>query len=211
MHQDRRLGPRRIRLGRITALSTGACPSAATSTTAPRTTALGAPAATSRPMPATRPNTARCAATSPSAVGTSRRRRHGVEQVQCQPRLHPVGGLHVRSARSRSIDFYSVPATSYWGAFPASDTGDPGWKVIGYTAQFGNGFSATIAAEMRRKLPIVNVSGICSLHRRWYFPDRTPALIGGFQAPDIVANLRVDQAWGSARSWAPCMRSMPLL
>ena len=47
-------------------------------------------------------------------------------------------------------DFYSVPATSYWGSFPASDTGDPGWMVLGYTAQFGNGFSATLAAEMRR-------------------------------------------------------------
>src|SRR4029077_16130303 len=48
------------------------------------------------------------------------------------------------------FDFYSVPATSYWGNFPASDTGDPGWFVMGYTAQFGNGFSATISAEERR-------------------------------------------------------------
>ncbi|HMA58607.1 MAG TPA: porin [Pseudolabrys sp.] len=36
-------------------------------------------------------------------------------------------------------DFYSVPATSCWGSFPSSDTGDGGWKVLGYTAQFGNG------------------------------------------------------------------------
>ena len=27
-------------------------------------------------------------------------------------------------------DFYSVPATSYWGSFPASDTGDGGWMVV---------------------------------------------------------------------------------
>ena len=54
-------------------------------------------------------------------------------------------------------DFYSVPATSYWGSFPASDTGDPGWMVLGYTAQFGNGFSATLAAEMRRMTAIDNV------------------------------------------------------
>ena len=27
------------------------------------------------------------------------------------------------------FDFYSKPATSYWGAFPSSDTGDRGWKV----------------------------------------------------------------------------------
>ncbi len=87
-------------------------------------------------------------------------------------------------------DFYSVPATSYWGSFPASDTGDPGWMVLGYTAQFGNGFSATLAAEMRR---MTSISA-----------DATPvgtsgSGYGGFQAPDVVANLRVDQAWGSAQ------------
>ncbi len=36
-------------------------------------------------------------------------------------------------------DFYSVPAASFRGGYyPASDTGDPGWLVIGYTAQLGN-------------------------------------------------------------------------
>src|SRR5262245_46384104 len=52
------------------------------------------------------------------------------------------------------FDFYSVSATSYWGSFPSSDTGDGGWMVAGYTAQFGNGLSATIAAEMRRMTQI---------------------------------------------------------
>src|SRR5262245_38573221 len=52
------------------------------------------------------------------------------------------------------FDFYSTPATSCWGSFPASDTGDGGWMVAGYTAQFGNGFSGTIAAEMRRTTQI---------------------------------------------------------
>ncbi len=43
------------------------------------------------------------------------------------------------------------PAASYRGGYyPASDTGDPGWLVWGYTAQLGNGLSATIAAEERR-------------------------------------------------------------
>ena len=53
------------------------------------------------------------------------------------------------------FDFYSNPATSYWGAVPGSDTGDGGWFVMGYTAQFGNGFSATIAAEAPRKTQIM--------------------------------------------------------
>src|SRR6478609_302706 len=89
------------------------------------------------------------------------------------------------------FDFYSNPATSYWGAFPGSDTGDGGWFVMGYTAQFGNGFSATIAAEAPRKTVIVNGAfPLIGVPGNSY---------GGFQAPDVVANLRVDQAWGSAQ------------
>ncbi|MGB6556038.1 MAG: porin, partial [Pseudolabrys sp.] len=65
------------------------------------------------------------------------------------------------------FDFYSNPATSYWGAFPGSDTGDGGWFVMGYTAQFGNGFSATIAAEAPRKTQV--------------------AIIGDFVTPGFVA------------------------
>ena len=56
-------------------------------------------------------------------------------------------------------DFYSNPATSYWGSFPSSDTGDSGWFMMGYTAQFGNGFSATIAAEVPRKTADLTTSG----------------------------------------------------
>jgi len=91
------------------------------------------------------------------------------------------------------FDFYSNPATSYWGAFPGSDTGDGGWFVMGYTAQFGNGFSATIAAEAPRKTVIYEGTGAA-------LATTTPGnSYGGFQAPDVVANLRVDQAWGSAQ------------
>jgi len=54
-------------------------------------------------------------------------------------------------------DFYSGPAASYRsGYFPNSDTGDGGWIVFGYTAQFGNGFSGTVSAEQRRMTQIIN-------------------------------------------------------
>lgn len=86
-----------------------------------------------------------------------------------------------------------MPATSCWGSFPSSDTGDGGWKVLGYTAQFGNGISATIAAEMRRMTQIQRGRASVTLS------DPFPNQYGGFQAPDVVANLRVDQAWGSAQ------------
>ena len=100
------------------------------------------------------------------------------------------------------FDFYSNPATSYWGAVPGSDTGDGGWFVMGYTAQFGNGFSATIAAEAPRKTQIMSPG---PLSAGAIFGGTTPGAgsfpggYGGFQAPDVVANLRVDQAWGSAQ------------
>ena len=125
------------------------------------------------------------------------------------------------------FDFYSQPATSYWGSYPASDTGDPGWLVMGYTAQFGNGFSATISAEERRITQIINASGVGFANFGVVAPGALAAGItaagslagstagigvtgggglaagagayGGFQAPDIVGNLRVDQAWGSAQ------------
>jgi hypothetical protein len=90
------------------------------------------------------------------------------------------------------FDFYSNPATSYWGAFPGSDTGDGGWFVMGYTAQFGNGFSATLAAEAPRKTVIIDGAVTAT-------PIAITNNYGGFQVPDVVANLRVDQAWGSAQ------------
>ncbi|MFZ2092045.1 MAG: porin [Pseudolabrys sp.] len=99
------------------------------------------------------------------------------------------------------FDFYSSPATSYWGSFPASDTGDGGWMVGGYTAQFGNGLSATVAAEMRRTTQIVqeNLGAAQGTINPGAFGGPGAGAYGGFQAPDIVGNLRIDQAWGSAQ------------
>jgi len=111
-------------------------------------------------------------------------------------------------------DFYSVPAMSYRGGyFPASDTSDGGWWVWGYTAQFGGGFSGSIAAEARRMTQICNAnftaSSQCTYTPGSYTSAQgVPSLIpgagayGGQQVPDIVANLRLDQAWGSAQVMA---------
>src|SRR4029434_10399773 len=53
------------------------------------------------------------------------------------------------------FDFFSQAAVGYLGFTPNSDTGDGGWEVIGYTAQLGNGFSATLSAESRRTTQII--------------------------------------------------------
>jgi hypothetical protein len=133
------------------------------------------------------------------------------------------------------FDFFSQAAVGYLGFVPVADTGDGGWDVLGYTAQFGNGFSATLSAEARRTMQIIGQgiscgAGITTVPGVGTFPcfggftgtgfldagvsagpnvgsiNGGPAAAnvntgpgyGGWQVPDIVANLRVDQAWGSA-------------
>ena len=106
------------------------------------------------------------------------------------------------------FDFYSVPASAYFGYYPSEDTGDPGWQVAAYTAQFGNGFSATISAEMRRVTQIIGGMGAEVTGGPNGIPGATGSYVlgavgagayGGFDIPDFVANVRVDQAWGSAQ------------
>ena len=124
------------------------------------------------------------------------------------------------------FDFYSVPAMQYRGGYlPASDTGDGGWWVWAYTAQFGGGFSGTISAEARRTTQIIDancavpagVPATCGTTTPGSFFRLRPPLsagvgvtgasslfpgvgaYGGQQVTDTVANLRVDQAWGGAQ------------
>jgi hypothetical protein len=64
-----------------------------------------------------------------------------------------------------------------------------GTPLVAYTAQLGNGLSATIEAEDEggRRAYILNTTA----------PAATS--FGGKRIPDFVANLRLDQAWGSAQ------------
>ena len=80
--------------------------------------------------------------------------------------------------------------TNFWGSNQAINTGQ---TIFGYTAQFGNGFSASISAEdpsSRRS----------SIGGSYLFNGvTTAAAYGGRRWPDVVGNLHVDQAWGSAQ------------
>src|SRR5262245_58343771 len=123
------------------------------------------------------------------------------------------------------FDFFSQAAIGYLGFTPNSDTGDGGWEVVAYTAQLGNGFSASISAENRRTTQIIGQDGVTgtatTFNGVFFVPGTAAAAIngtinggtagvgftqaplggigyGGWRVPDIVANLRVDQAWGSA-------------
>jgi hypothetical protein len=108
-------------------------------------------------------------------------------------------GFTVGTAQS-FYDFYSSPASSFFGP-PASDTGDGGWKVFAYTAQFGNGFSATFSIEEPRSFGTGPIAGVIDtnlgnlvLGINTSDTDRAKQ-----RFPDLVQNWRVDQAWGSAQ------------
>ncbi len=124
-------------------------------------------------------------------------------------------------------DFYSSAALLYRaGDLPTSDTGDGGWWVWGYTAQLGNGVSATLSAEMRRMNQIIGGPNVgtgddplfpATTTGPAFFPGVPATLIaggtlgagstaglgyGGMQAPDVVGNIRVDQTWGGGQIMA---------
>ncbi|MGE0062812.1 MAG: porin [Xanthobacteraceae bacterium] len=89
------------------------------------------------------------------------------------------------------FDFYSIGGNQYGFANASSDTGDGGWDVFGYTAQFGNGLSASLSAEVQRRTQIM--AGALATG------NVLSTNYAGHNMPDLVANLRVDQAWGSAQ------------
>jgi hypothetical protein len=89
-------------------------------------------------------------------------------------------------------DFYSIGGNQYGFVTASSDTGDGGWDVFGYTAQFGNGLSATLSAEVQRRTQILNGYALAG-------GNVLSTNYAGTNMPDIVANIRVDQAWGSAQ------------
>src|SRR6185312_8447507 len=81
--------------------------------------------------------------------------------------------------------------TNFWG----SNAAGAGIEVFAYTAQFGNGLSASIAAEdagfRRMTISDAATAGNITNAGRWEY--------GNVEMPDVVGNLRIDQAWGSAQ------------
>jgi hypothetical protein len=99
-------------------------------------------------------------------------------------------------------DFYSGPATAYSGGNinPSSDTGDGGKAVWGYTAQLGNGWSSSVAIEApRNSPPVINAGGAGTGVAAFTANTLPPQSRLAQPWPDVVANLRVDGAWGAAQ------------
>jgi hypothetical protein len=126
---------------------------------------------------------------------------------------------------SSFFDFYSIGANQYGFVNAGSDSGDGGWDVFAYTANFGNGFSGTLSAEVQRRTRIINTGPAAAGGIAWStvgittaagqaFPSgavggslitfgaANPSGYMGHDWPDLVGNLRVDQPWGSAQVMA---------
>jgi hypothetical protein len=101
-------------------------------------------------------------------------------------------------------DFTDNAALSYNGATAwyaaGTTTGDPGWQVLAYTAAFGGGFSATLSLENPRDVSVSEANaGTTVVTVPTTVSPTTLSGINGNKYPDVVANLRLDQTWGSAQ------------
>jgi len=110
----------------------------------------------------------------------------------------------------RSQSFFDLVtyggAYSYHNVRVSGDTGASGQNLWAYTAQFGNGFSGTVSMEdpATRKLFTLDTTAPLFFNQGAIVGDNAfnnqpgPGALFGFRVPDLIANLRVDQAWGFA-------------
>ena len=120
------------------------------------------------------------------------------------------------------FDFYPAAAFLYRaGNLPQEDTGDGGWWVWGYTAQFGGGFSATLSAEERRMTQIIDFSGAAGALGGITTPGTNgtiladllramPPVTAAGSRPTLSATCASTKPGAAPKSWAPCTRTMPL-
>ncbi|HKD24635.1 MAG TPA: porin, partial [Xanthobacteraceae bacterium] len=105
------------------------------------------------------------------------------------------------AGRIRSyFDINSMAPYSYANSRVSGDTGALGIYGLAYTAQFGNGITATISFEDNGQASggrghLVSNFGLST---EWALGS-TSFDNKGQQAPDIVGALRIDQAWGYAQ------------
>ena len=93
------------------------------------------------------------------AVGGSTQGQSGNSAFNSNRAFIQLAGFTFGVAQS-FYDLYPAPALSYFGGMinPSSDTGDGGQTVTAYTAQFGNGLSATLSLEAPRTTNVYNAS-----------------------------------------------------
>lgn len=99
----------------------------------------------------------------------------------------------------KTQSFFDVPDISdftYSDEIGRNNTGGSGTPVFAYTAMLGNGVTATLSIEdySERRANVVGIKAAS-----FTAGVDNGAQNHGSETPDIVGNLRVDQAWGSAQ------------
>lgn len=116
------------------------------------------------------------------------------------------GGLTAGRANS-FYDMWSFSRYNYVNNLTSSNMGATGQMVLGYTFQLGNGLTATLAIE-DGQANAAGANGVGTARGKWTvdLSSGTPLTLGGatvdngaYAMPDIVANVRLDQVWGSAQ------------
>ncbi len=99
-------------------------------------------------------------------------------------------------------DFMSYAPYHYGNPRVGSNLGAAGQPVFGYTAQLGNGLSASLAVEdvNSRRNSVIDGTAAGTAAFTATTMGTAPVTDQAAQSmPDITANLRVDQVWGSAQ------------
>jgi hypothetical protein len=103
----------------------------------------------------------------------------------------------------KTQSFFDVPDIAdmtYQTEYTRNNTSGTGTPVFAYTAMLGNGVTATLSLEDYSERR-ANVMPLLSPYIEVTFNAGVDnvAMNHGSEVPDIVGNLRVDQAWGSAQ------------
>jgi len=109
-------------------------------------------------------------------------------------------------------DFFNTSKYTYQTNFIYEDYAGVGVNTYGYTQTLGNGIAASVAVQDNTFFarPIVDVSGAAFIGAQAVSgtlaninggasPTNDAWQNAGFLIPDIVGNIRVDQAWGGAQ------------
>ena len=102
----------------------------------------------------------------------------------------------------RAESFFDFYTGDNWGSLIQQGFSDHRTNLFAYTYGFGNGFSATLSVEdatfVRNGLSIPEAAIGFDANADGDTVDLVDTY-GGHKWPDLIANLRVDQAWGSAQ------------
>jgi hypothetical protein len=122
--------------------------------------------------------------------------------------------------KTQSFADYDIALYSNETPLLFGDTGGGGTALLAYTATLGNGLTATISAEdhWETQAPIVGfapatgaalgagaaattgfITALGAANSSWLPGGSQPSNAAGIKVPDLVANLHVEQAWGSAQ------------